>query len=76
MTWHLASAPLIPLSSLGYEAGRGAPEDGPSPISKAWPDSGLLSLTEVCPAVPPHPPSANSQHNFHFPTLSVQMPLP
>lgn len=61
MTWYLASAPLIPLSSLGYGAGGGAPEDGPStPISKTWPDSGLLNpslgqLTEVCPGLPRTP---------------------
>lgn len=59
MTRYLASAPLIPLSSSGYGAGGGAPEDGPSPIAKTWPDSGLLSpnlvrLTEVCSiALPP-----------------------
>lgn len=70
MTWYLASAPLIPLSSLGSGAGGGVPEEGPSPVSKTWPDSGLLSpnlvqLTEVCSVpAPPSPSQFTTQLPF------------
>lgn len=81
MTWYLASAPLIPLSSLGYGAGGGAPEEGPSPISKAWPGSGLLSpslvpLTEVSRSPPPPPPMPISSTASILPHFLSKCPSP